>query len=172
MLKAILKEQRWLDQTTNFIHPEIVKCRANHVLAEIYNASLCTLLFHSLVACGATQIISAVTLIVQSSSDGVPLLANMFFAFIIPQAFLVFIIVFGIGGEFHNTSNISLKRLMQGVLTTSSLTRQDRRYLQRYLTSCQVGKIKLGFSNFIEKTTPPILQLFCVNRIIDLILVR
>jgi hypothetical protein len=32
-------------------------------------------------------------------------------------------------------------------------------------------KVKFGLSNFIEKTTPPLFQLFCLDRIVDLLLV-
>lgn len=146
--------------------------RANHVLAEMYNTSMQTVLLFFLITCGVAQTISAFTLIVQTETDSVPLLANIFFVAVILQAFLVNLIVYGFGGDFYKASDLSLKRLKQSAYTVSSLQVRDRKHLQRFFKSCQVGKIKFGLSNFIEKTTPPIFQLFCINRIIDLLLLR
>lgn len=154
------------------IPTEIIMFRANHVLSEIYNIYIRTSLFLFLLTAGVAQIISAVTLITQTSTDSVPCLANLFFASVVLQASFTIFIVFGFGGEFHKSSDLSLKRLKQKTLTFNTVTTKERKYLQRFLNSCQVGKIKFGLSNFVETTTAPIFQLFCVERIIDLLLLR
>lgn len=168
----MLEGKPWVDAASHRVPSEISLCRANHVLAEIYNDSVRSILFFFLLTTGVGQITSAVTLIVQTPSDSVPFLANLFFVSLIPQSILVNLVAFGFGGEFYKSSSSSLKRLKQNVLTLNSINRRDRKFLQAFLNSCQVGKIRFGFSNFIEKTTPLIFQQFCIDRIIDLLLVR
>lgn len=161
-----------LGNALHCVPSEMIYCRANHVLAEIYNKSMRTLLFIFLLTSGVGQIISTVTLILQTNSDSVPFLANVFFASVVPQAVLINLVAFGFGGQFHKSSNLSLKQLKQSVRTVKSIKIRDRKYLERFLNSCQASKIKFGLSNFIEKRTPPMFQQFCVQRIVDLLLLR
>lgn len=171
MLKAMMKGKFLIGPSSYCIPVEVVTFRANHVLAETYNASMRTVLFLFLLTSGIAHILSAVTLIVQTSSDSVPFLVNMFFAAIVPETVLIHLIVFGFGADFYRFSDLSLKQLKQSVLK-GTMQIKDRKYLQRIINSIQVGKVKFGLSNFIDKTTPPIFQLFCLNRIIDILLVR
>lgn len=52
---------------------EMIACRTIHVLTEIYNDSITSLLFPFLLTCGVTQIMAAATLIQYNSLVHLPL---------------------------------------------------------------------------------------------------
>lgn len=109
-------------------------CRANHVLAQTCYASMSTLLFLWLVTTGASQILSTITLIVQSSTDSVPFMANLLFAETIPEAVIIILIVFGYGGDFHESSKLSLDGLKRKALLIYNLKAKDQGYWKGALT--------------------------------------
>ncbi len=174
------KLTRALDHSSGFknscgtrIFQEIVLCRFLHLLVKQYNKMMQTLLFLMLITCDTTEIISATNIIHHSSSQSIPLPLKIFFAVASIQTGITILVAFGFTGDFYKESYKSLaglKKENRNVKLRS--TRQEKKYRKTFLISCQVQKIQFGMSNFIEKTTPPIFQLYCMNRIIDLLLVR
>lgn len=146
--------------------------RVLHLLVELFNSIVISLLFLFLIGCGTSQIMSVVTIILHYTSMN--FLLMMFFTITTLEATLIILVVYGFAGEFYRTSALSLLKLQNkaGIRYFGSLGKRERKYRERFLRSCQAQKVKFGFSNFIEKNTPPIFQLFCLNRIIDLLLLR
>ncbi len=103
-----------------------------------------------------------------------PLLLIIFYATAITQAVVINLLVYGYAGDFYQRSNFLLLSLKQnmGNVEHRLISRKQVKYRQTFLNSCQVEKIKFGLSNFIEKSTPPMFQLFCVERIVDFLLVK
>lgn len=92
----------------------------------------------------------------------------MFLVIAVVNFSVVILVVFGFAGSFHQLSVQSLFQLKQrAALSNCILTSKERKYIWKFLRSCQVGKMRFGFSKFIEKSTPPTFQSFCVDRLID-----
>lgn len=103
---------------------------------------------------------------------------NIFIVFLfsmtVLRAVLIFLVVYGFAGDFYKDSELSLSQLKEqaGIRFNGKIAVRERIHREKFLRSCQVQKVKFGLSNFIEKTTPPIFQLFCLDRIADLLLIR
>lgn len=132
----------------------------------MYNNGMRSIFFVALLGTGIAQIIPVVVLIRTTSLSFV---ITIFFVSLAIQASLIILIVYGFAGNVHTVSKVSLAKLEQ-VVRSGNFGRFNQRYLERFLSSCQILKIKFGMSNFIEKSTPPIFQLFCIERCIDLLL--
>lgn len=148
--------------------------RAVHVLVELFNEAMHTLFFTMLVTCGSVQVLAAVAVINQARTSTLPLLINLFFGTLVVDAAIIIGTVFGFAGNLYKRSEVLLNQLRKQIKSRQPFnsTRKEYKYKKSFLNSCQVAKVKFGLSNFIEKTTPPIFQLFCLNRIIDLLLVN
>ncbi len=140
--------------------------REIHLLTTMYNNGMRSIFFVALLGTGIAQIIPVVVLIRTTSLSFV---ITIFFVSLAIQASLIILIVYGFAGNVHTVSKVSLAKLEQ-VVRSGNFGRFNQRYLERFLSSCQILKIKFGMSNFIEKSTPPIFQLFCIERCIDLLL--
>lgn len=151
---------------------EVTFFRVIHLLVERCNDVLSSLLFLFLICCGVSQIMSAVTIIRQSSSINIFMIC--FFAAVVFQTFFVYVVLYGLAGDVYRSSKSTIVKLKrQANLHLGGLhKRKERRYRVMFLESCQVQNVRFGLSNFIEKTTPPMFQLYCLNRIVDLLLVR
>ncbi len=152
---------------------KLTYCRAVHLLVEKYNAVMRTLLFAVLLALGILQVISVVNLVLESWSS-VPIMVNLFYGATFLESFLVVLVGYGFAGDLHLVSKHTLARLKAQVLSKDygRFGRKEHKYKKAFVMSCQVQKIKFGLSNFIEKTTPPVFQLFCSDRIVDLLLAQ
>ncbi len=142
--------------------------REIHLLAEMCNDSMQTLFFFLLLTSGITQLISVVALI---RPDPLPFLVIMFFIAVALQSILINTVLYGFAGDVHETSKRSLQKLKQGVENMYLRNvRKERTYFRCSLASFQTTKIRFVMSNFIGKCTPPIFQIFCIDRIIDVLL--
>ncbi len=148
--------------------------RAIHILVEQYNQSLHSLWFEVLVASGITQIICVVALIGQPSCNSVAVVVNLFYLATTVLTVLINVIIYGFAGNLYENSKKHLSNLQQQNVPKglSRAAKKEFKMRKTFFKSCQVEKIKFGMSNFIEQTTPPIFQLFCIARIIDLLLLK
>ncbi len=137
-----------------------------------YNNIMQTLLFMVLATSGITQIVSTVTIVLSKSSE-VPVYLIGFLLKTSIQATVVILVAYGFAGDFNQESSKSLERLNRENRNRICLVqRQEFLYTKKFLASCQVQRVQFDLSNFIEKTTPLVFQLYCINRIIDLLLVK
>lgn len=130
--------------------------------------------FMVLVATGITEVICATTLIRQLACNSAPILLNLFYFGFVLNAVVVAFVVYGFAGDFYVASHLALSKFKRQVRNQNagSLPKHKRNFRSRFLVSCQVEKVRFGLSNFIDKTTPAVFQLFCVNRVIDMLLVK
>lgn len=171
LLNAFIEGNNLLNLNSNEPCFEVLFYRIIHLLVESYNTVVRSLLLLLSVTNATAQVISASTLILQNSSTNLVLL--LFFGMTVIQTILTFQVVYGFAGNFFWFSKSSLLQLKRQVgFQYNDRLRREHHYREKFLRSCQVQKVRFGWSNFIEKTTPPIFQLFCLNRIIDLLLVR
>lgn len=157
-----------MDLVTN----NFVAHRAFHLILERFNKYVGSELVLILITCGASQIVSAALLIQQTKSDlkmSLPL--NLFFLVVVFQTVFDIMAIYGFPGELNQESKISLDFLKRKVMHEIE-PKHKRKYYITFLNSCQVSKIRLGLTNYIDKTTPPVSQLFCVDRIIDVLLTQ
>lgn len=114
---------------------------------------------------------TAITLILCKTSE-VPGFLFIFLLVCFIQATLIIIVAYGFAGNFHQESAKSLKRLHEeNRYRVDFVPRREFLYAKKYLVACQVQKVQFGLSNFIEKITPLVFQRYCLDRIIDLLLV-
>ncbi len=157
-----------MDLITN----EFVAHRTFHLIVERFNTYVSSVLVLFLITCGVCQIVSASILVQQTKLDlNISLPLNIIFVVIVFETTLVIMGVFGFPGKFYQNSKSALDFLKRKVLLEITTSRK-RKYCTHFFESCQVLKIRFGLSNFIEKTTPPIFQLFCADRIIDVLLTQ
>lgn len=170
-MDAFIKNKSLAGDHFDVVCPEVIFYRVIHLLVELCNNLISSLLFLCLLVCGTCQVVSAVTTLLHASSLNFLLL--IFFIMTVSQTSLIHLVVYGFAGEFYRSSDLSLLQLKRhmGIHYNLGLIKKEHKYRQRFLRSCQVQKIKFGMSNYIEKTTPPVFQFYCLNRIIDLILV-
>lgn len=143
----------------------IIYLREIHILAEMCNHAMRSQFFFVLLAIGVSQIVSAVAII---RPERLPFLVALFFVSVTIDTTLIILVVYGIAGGVYDDSKKAL--LKQNHLVRSLCIgnlKREQKYFLRFLASCQTTKIRFGLSNFIEKNTPPIIQLFCVERIVD-----
>lgn len=154
--------------------------RGIHILVELYNETMRTLLFLFLFSCGMIQINCAVTLIYECKQYSVggshmPISLILFFTFSYIQQILIILVVYGFAGGFYRQSKefleVAKRNIGGGIKYTNCIAKKERQYRKMYLLSCQIERVKFGLSNFIEDKTPPIFQLFCMDRIIDSLLI-
>lgn len=156
----------------DLVSNEFVAYRAFQLVVKRFNKYIGSVLLMFLVTCGALQIVSASLLVHQTKSDlkiSMPL--NLFFIATVFETVPIIIIVYGFPGEFYHKSKKTLIVLKKKVLHEVEPSHKRTTYI-KFLDSCQVSKIRLGLSNFIEKTTPLVFQLFCADRIIDVLLTQ
>lgn len=159
--------KNWMD-----IPRSITVCRAIHLLVELYNDAMNSLLFILMLACGVTEITSALLIINRSGSNNLPFFLEMFFVILLIQATVGILGWYGFAGDFNQISERSLCKIMRQGSMLPKLTQKERNFKEKTLRSFQVGRIKFGLSNYIEKTTPAIFELFCLQRMVDLLLVQ
>lgn len=155
------------------LYRKMKRHRKIHLLVESFNETMLSLLFCLLFICGMLQVLSCGTIIQQQRMESLPVMINLIFLALIVEAVLVIIIVFGFMGSFYKQSKQFLEQLkVQFALVELKTSKRDTKLFKTFLTSCQVLKIKFGMSNFIENKTPPTFQLFCIERIVDLLLFK
>lgn len=167
-LAKVIEEHHTLDQLRN----EVVSYRAFTLVVELFNECVSSLLVVFLVAVGVIQVIPTALVIQQMKSDlQIPMALNVFLVGMIADTTFIILCVYSFPGEFYENSKKSLIFLRRKALCqiTSAI---KRRHAIATLRSCSVLKIRFGLSNFIEKTTPPAYQLFCTDRIIDILLTQ
>ncbi len=125
-----------------------------------------------LVTVGVGQMGCAAVIISQKTSNDTPFLLNLFFIVSIVQSVLVFLMVYGSFGDFYVESDKCLATLKRLVSDQNLPNRRKQLHMHKFLNSVQIAKVRFGFSNFIEKNTPPLFQQFCIERLVDLLLVN
>lgn len=87
------------------------------------------------------------------------------------EMFLIIVIVYGLGGHFFENSINSITKLEKMVRCSCIREKLHRKYILMFLRSCRYGlRMKFGFANFIEKTTPLLFQSFLVDRLTDIMM--
>lgn len=169
-LTACIENTKWSSSLNSlvFLH-KMTLCRITHLLVELFNDGISTIFFVIFFGSGVVQILSVVTIIDHTTLS--PLLI-LVFAVLAAQTVLNILVVYGVAGDVFEVSLNSISCLRRKVKIVNNLSRVQRRYLERFLASCAVERVDFGMSNFIEKTTPLEFQLFCLERIIDLLLLR
>lgn len=158
-------------QRFSIILTDIIAYRSLQILIELFNVSMRSMLFLLLLACGTNQLASACGLIRNGSS--IHFIMSLLFEIMIFETVIVIAVVYGLAGQFYDNSVKSIVKLEQMARYSHVKDKTNRKYILKFLMSCHFGlRIKFGLSNFIEKTTPLIFQKFCVDRIIDILLVR
>ena len=156
-------------KTSEYNSSAINALREIYILAEMYNTAMRSLFLFLLLLSGVTQIISVVALM---QPEPLPFLVTLFFTTAVLQTIIVILGVYGFAGEVHKMSTFSMSQLKLTLRNRyTGCCKREHKYFERFLFSCQAIKIRFGLSNFIEKSTPPVFQLFCLARIIDWILV-
>ncbi len=151
---------------------EFVAYRAFHLVVERFNKCISSVLALFLLSCGASQVVSAALLVQQTKTNlKISLPLNLFFVLAVIETILIIMVVFGYPGDFHQDSKNTLAMLRRKILHKIILPKK-RMYCKTFLRSCSVLKIRFGLANFIEKSTPSVFQLFCANRIIDVLLTQ
>ncbi len=131
-----------------------------------------TLLLVILLTMGVTQVVCVATLILCKTSE-VPMFLVVFLILCIFNSTLLIIVAYGFAGDFHQESTRSFKCLhKQNRNRVGVVPRREYLYAEKFLAACQAQNFQFGLSNFIEKTTPLVFQLYCMDRIIDLLLVH
>ncbi len=156
------------------IPSSITVYRAIHLLVELFNDAMNSQLFVLMLTCGITEVICAGLIINRSGSSNLPFFLRMFFIILFVQATVGILGWYGFSGDFNQISERSLCKIRrhENITHLEHITRRERKYKKKLLCSFQVQKIKFGLSNYIDKTTPAVFELFCLQRIIDLLLVR
>ncbi len=175
LLRTIHKNKDWIvDEVSDSLCPETISYRSLHVLVEIYNQTMRSIFFVFLLTCETAEIISAVTFVLHKYRSQIPLSLSMFFILAMFEAVFIILVVYGLAGDFYQQSTSSLCQLTRLAcnIHDARVTKMELKYREKFLRSCQKQKIKFGLSNFIEKTKPPVFQLFCLNRMIDLMLIH
>lgn len=140
-----------------------------------------SLLFLCMFAAGVWQIMSAVTLVFQFhqlrvGGNTMPLSLNLCFATVTVEETLVILVLYGFVGDIYNESKKSLRDLKRKIVGGPNqgiiLTRKEQNYRKMYIASCQIEKFQFELSNYIEKKTVPVFQIFCCNRIIDILFIK
>lgn len=170
LLESLKAGTMLANMNSDEVSSEITLNRAIHLLVERCNDAIRSLLFWFLLTPGTAQVIAAVTIV---HSTIINLLLLLLFAMTVLQTVMTIVVVYGFAGDFNKDSELSLLQLQKqaSIQYDVNVGRKERKYRERFLRSCQVQKVKFGLSNFIEKSTPPLFQLYCLNRIIVMLLV-
>lgn len=136
-----------------------------------------TIFLTYLVCCGTCQVGSAFMLLAEAEGNlmSVSWPLKLFFVSVVVETVVIILVVYGFAGDFYQDSVNGLDNIRKQVNRSSSqfgYKSKIRKYFTKFLVSCPPMKIRLGLSNFIEKTTPLVFQMFCTCRIIDVLLVR
>lgn len=151
----------------DFMDLAISDLRKIHLLVEMHNDAMRSAFFFLAFTCGMAQIVSSVVLV---RPEPLPFLVTFFFTAMTLETSLVILVVYGFAGDVHKTSTVSLLKLKQIIRSVChGNCKKERKYLGCFLAYCQTAKIRFGLSNFIEKSTSLIFQLFCVQHMIDLL---
>ncbi len=151
-------------QGTKYHFQAIVSYRSFQLLVKIFNKAMCGILFMFLLSCGTCQVVAALVLL--NKSEQISFLIKTLFSIAVIESFLVFVV------DFYEQSETTLADLKRNFNDNLGIRRKERKHLGLFLRSCQVASIRLGFSNYIEKLTPPLVQMYCVDRLVDLLLLQ
>lgn len=145
---------------------------ALHLLVDRYNVAMGPQLFNLLTASAITQVICA-TALIQPDCNSIPILLSTFYFALLISMFFTTLAVFGFAGDFYASSFTTLSKFKRNAAhQLKNISKREHSFRSRFLVSCQVQKVKFGLSNFIDKTTPVIFEMFCVNRIVDMLLLK
>lgn len=166
---AIRERKSWIEN----VGPEQSLIRAIHLLVERYNAAMNSLLCSLLLSSGMTQVISASTLIRQPNFNSADIILNLFYLAITINTFFITTVMYGFAGDFFAASDFKLSHLKRNVVkkTLEIVLKREHRFRSRFLAACQVEKVQFCVSNFIEKTTPLVFELYILDRTVDMLLV-
>lgn len=143
-----------------------------HILVGLLNICLGSTLVVLLIGLGICQVMSAFILINPHTAGLTPIPLKVFYAVIAFIVSPILVIAYGFAGNFYDASVKSLHDLKRKAKLTLLKQRKQRKVCEKFLASCQVQKIQFGATNYIDKLTPLVFQQFCIDRIIDLVLVQ
>lgn len=149
----------------NDLPETIIASRITLLLADIYNELIGTQLIACLVVLCMCQIIPASLLLNCSVRSGIVLPLKMLYLCFVLDTLAIVFFAYGLAANLHYISIETLRSLR----SNQKLMRD--KCLKRVLTSCRELKVKLGEANFLERTTPLIVEQFCITWIINLVLV-
>lgn len=144
---------------------EICAYRAFQLTVRRYNDCMRGIFIAVLLTSGISQIESFFMLVGLTAQ--MPITIKIFFIVLAIETFIIHLVIYGFLGDIHYESLRTLS-----VLTTMVKRnhKRHRQHLETFINSCLPERVQFGLSNFIEKTTPLVFQMFCVGRIIDLLL--
>lgn len=116
--------------------------------------------------CGVPLLQIVVQCVCITMHSEIPMPVFLIFPIILVDAMTTNILIFTLASWVFNSSTKSLKKLD---LTTLQYAR--RSVVRKQLKSCGTLKIKFG-SNFIDKGTPLVIQNFCLDQTMSLILIK
>lgn len=158
-------EQSLLDLTVIY--------RCLQIAVIYFNNCMQTVLVGFFVAAGTVQIFSVYTVINQFSKMDHQTTGSLmvFFCYASFESVIIILVVYGFAGTFNHESISSLKAYSK-LLRLNVRTQKERKHLVLFHKSCKPLCIQFGASNYIEKTTPLVFQMFCVCRISDMLLLN
>ncbi len=86
------------------------------------------------------------------------------------QIIIIFFVAYGTAGSFYGKAAASLAQLKTTLSRNVLIEWKHRIYAKKILISWQTPRIKLMVSNTNENTTTFEFELFCMERVIDLLL--
>lgn len=134
------------------------------LLMENFNGALRIFYAFTLVVTGTCEVVSLSILLGPLKSQ-VPPPLWLFFIGVAAESILTILVFYDFAANLHYVTTRSFSILQSKEKVIKS------RYLKRFLKSCQVLRVQIGSSNnYLEKRTPLVFQKFCIDRIIDLLL--
>ncbi len=155
-----------------FINQGFIIQRSLHIVVQLLNICMGSTLVVLFFGLGICQVISAFILLNPHTAALTPIPLKIVCAIVACFVFPTLLIVYGFAGKFYDDSIKFLQDLQRKVKLTFIKQTKRRIEYEKFLVSCQVQKIRFGLTNFIDKLTPLVFQQFCMDRIIDLVLVQ
>lgn len=156
----------------HFINQGVVMQRAVHIIMKLLNICLGSTIVVLLIGLGICQVMSAFILINPHNAELTPIPLKLVYAVITCFVFPILVIAYGFAGNFYDDSVKLLQELKRKAKLSYLKQPKQRKVYEKFIASCQVQKIEFGVTNFIDKLTPLVFQKFCIDRIIDLVLVQ
>lgn len=146
--------------------------RAVHIVMQLLNICLGSTIVVLLIRLGICQVMSAFILYNPHTAELTPIPLRIFYAVITCFVFPMLVIAYSFAGNFYVDSVKLLLDLKRKAKLSFLKQSKQRKVCEKFQASCQVQKIEFGVTNYIDKLTPLVFQKFCIDIIIDLVLVQ
>lgn len=147
------------------MHPVIISIRVLKLLTEQLNSSIKHTLISGLFISVVSQIIGFWMLIGGPIVAKIPIPLVLFFAVAAMEGMVIILVVYNFAADVNRMSN------QMHVKLNANKNVLRNKYFTKFLKSSQKLSVRLGISNFLEKTTPLEVKKFCTDRVVDLLLV-